>query len=100
MPKLEMRFAISQLWRCAFKDQLESVVNWNKLGIVNKYNDRPRVKWFDCDKTKKNINDEFSVMGYSLSTLDWRYTAWFNYNRHLCIPIIDMAPFDEEVSRV
>ena len=99
MPKLEMRFAISQLWRCGFKDQVETITNWTKRSIVDRQGDRPRARWLDCDRTT-NPEDQVSVMGYSLRTIDWRFTVWFHYNRHLCIPIIDIAPFDEEVSRI
>ena len=99
MPKLEMRFAISQMWRCGFKDQVETIANWTKRSIVDRQGDRPRARWLDCDRTT-NPEDQVSVMGYSLRTIDWRFTVWFHYNRHLCIPIIDIAPFDEEVSRI
>jgi hypothetical protein len=60
---------------------------------------RPRSQWFDCDKVTRP-DDEVSVMGYSLRTKDFRYTSWFHYNRIICLPILDVAPFDEEVNVV
>ena len=97
MPKLEMNFAISQLFRCTYKNQIEDIMKWEKVDMIKRQHERrPRAKWFDCDRTK-NPDDEFSVMGYSMRTIDYRYTAWFQYNRKFCVPILDLAPYDEEV---
>jgi hypothetical protein len=32
-----------------------------------------------------------------MRTIDFRYTAWFHYNRVKCIPTLDVAPFEEEL---
>lgn len=93
MPKLEMDFAISQSWRCAMMELVTKAEEWNKAG---RKGTRPRSQWFDCDKTR-NPDNELSIMGYSLRTNDFRYTSWFHYNRKMCIPILDVAPYDEEV---
>ena len=93
MPKLDMTFALSQSWRCAFINQVKKSSDWYKKGGKGT---RPISKWFDCDKTR-NPDNEVAVMGYSMRTPDFRYTAWFHYNRKLCLPILDVAPFDEEV---
>ena len=39
----------------------------------------------------------FSVMGYSIRTAKYRYTAWFFYSWTLALPILDVDPFEEEV---
>jgi hypothetical protein len=93
MPKLDMTFALSQSWRCAFVEQVKKSDNWYKEGGKGA---RPKSNWFDCDKTR-NPDNEIAVMGYSMRTPEYRYTAWFHYNRKLCLPILDVAPFDEEV---
>ena len=36
-------------------------------------------------------------MGYSLRTSEFRYTAWFHYNRPKAIPLLDVTPFAEEL---
>jgi hypothetical protein len=59
---------------------------------------RPFSKWFDCDKTlDPDANDEISVMGYSFRYTDFRYNAWFFYDRKLCLPLLDEPLYDEEV---
>lgn len=92
--KLEQNFAITQSWRCANKPQvMEAKANPN---VRLTKGGRMGSMWLDGDKTK-NPPDEICVMGYSMRTSDFRYTAWFHYNRHLCVPILDVAPFEEEV---
>lgn len=95
MPLLDQRFAISQSWRCAKISDVKKHAFWYKSGSKG---DRPYTRWFDCDKTvDPENNDQVSVMGYSLRTSDFRYNAWFQYDRKRCLPILDKAPFDEEV---
>jgi hypothetical protein len=36
-------------------------------------------------------------MGYSMRTLDYRYTAWLHFNRTGMIPYFDLQPFTEEL---
>lgn len=52
--------------------------------------------WRDCDKTN-HARDVFSVMGYSLRTKNYRYTAWFVFDRQLSLPKVDDDLFEEEV---
>jgi len=93
MPRLDMRFALSQSWRFTKVDLVKKAAAWVKEG---RKHPRPRSQWFDCDKTLQP-NDEVSLMGYSMRTNDFRYTSWYHYNRKLCLPIIDLAPYEEEV---
>jgi len=95
MPLLDQRFAISQSWRCAKISDVKKHAFWYKSGSKG---DRPYTRWFDCDKTvDPDNNDQVSVMGYSLRTNDFRYNAWFQYDRRNCLPILDKPLFDEEV---
>jgi hypothetical protein len=52
--------------------------------------------WADCDKTKSG-EGELRLMGYSMRTKDFRYTAWFHYNSALCLPLLDVALYAEEL---
>lgn len=94
MPTLEQTFAITQSWRCAKKDLIRNTLKWYKQGSKGK---RPHSKWMDCDKTNPDAEDETSIMGYSLRSNEFRYTAWFHYDRRYCLPLIDAALFDEEL---
>lgn len=98
--KLNMDYAISQNWRCARK---ELIMQAKTKQLASISSDKVQIKtprngqmWFDCDKTK-NPSNEISVMGYSMRSSKYRYTSWFHYDRIKCIPIIDVAPFEEEV---
>jgi hypothetical protein len=99
--KLDVDYAISQNWRCA---QKEKVIQAKKSQLSSLNSDKVQIKtprngqmWYDCDKTK-NPPNEISVMGYSMRSSKYRYTSWFHYDRVKCIPIIDVAPFEEEVT--
>lgn len=95
MPLLDQRFAISQSWRCAKQVDVKKNAFWHKSGAKG---DRPSTRWVDCDKTvDPDNNDQVSVMGYSLRSSDFRYNAWFHYDRKRCLPILDKPLFDEEV---
>ncbi len=90
--KFDHNFAISQLNRCAYKSKAQEMKK-----LANESPHAPRQHfWFDCER---NINppDQISLLGYSMRTIDFRYTAWFHYNRVKCIPTLDVAPFEEEL---
>jgi hypothetical protein len=111
---LDHTFAISQSWRCAPR----GIAIANQLkppglavgekgatdstgaplpALTAKKGIRRSSFWRDCDKTS-SPPDILSVMGYSMRTKDFRYTAWFHYDRKKALPILDVAPFEEEVS--
>ena len=89
-------FAISQSWRCANKDRVMKNQQAFKDSISKGTKPHRYSHWWDCDKTK-NPPDEISVMGYSLRTPEFRYTAWFHFNRPKALPLVDVAPFAEEL---
>eukprot|EP01041_Mallomonas_annulata_P008795 gene8795-18193_t len=88
LPLLDMDFAISQSWRCAPMDRL--VPDWHARLPV----------WTDCSRDD-NYNQkgakEICVMGYSMRTIDFRYTAWLYFNRTSMSTIFDKQPFEEEL---
>ena len=77
MPILEQNFAISQSTRCAIKSMIPAVVKPG--GKSDKKSPRKAI-WKDCDVDFKGSN-EVSLLGYSMRTPEYRYTAYFHYNR-------------------
>lgn len=53
--------------------------------------------WGDCDINKKNQRDEIVVMGYSMRTTDYRYTAYFYYNKTTERPDWWRPPYEQEL---
>eukprot|EP01041_Mallomonas_annulata_P003872 gene3872-7730_t len=86
---MDSYFALSQSWRCANRtllhapdrDWKESL--WKSCTIQDNYNE-------------KGAN-ELSLMGYSLRTTEFRYTAWLHFNRTIMQTLFDMPPYDEEL---
>lgn len=98
MPVLDHAFAITQSWRCAKKAMVAATIpspGAQHEGPTNQVQLRKNI-WRDCDKTQ-NPADEMSVMGYSMRTMEFRYTIWFHFNRVQAVPIMDIAPFAEEL---
>jgi hypothetical protein len=77
MPLLEHNFAISQATRCAFKNAIPDVV---KIGGKSEKKANRKGIWTDCNVDIKE-NNEISLLGYSMRTPEYRYTAYFHYNR-------------------
>ena len=90
MPLLSRDFAISQSWRCAKKDAIVKLAE-------DPMNHHIRNAWFECNNVEKNIDGEISMMGYSMRTVDYRYTTWFHFDRVNAKPFFDVAPFAEEL---
>ena len=103
-PKLDIPFAMTQSWRCASKPRVMELKNTNSRASKSSHvQSFVGNLWVDGDKTKNPpftpvVSDDICVMGYSMRASEFRYTGWFHYNRYLCVPIMDVAPFDEEVS--
>ena len=96
--RYKREFAISQSWRCSPHDIAVANKNQPITRSSGNVTDRPRreSQWVTCDKMliEKNV---LSIMGYSMRTKDFRYTAWYFYNQILALPIVDATPFEEEV---
>ena len=88
-------FSITQSLRCS-----PVLVNSSRgmtVAEIRSIQDNSRVSsWKDCDRTKPK---EFilSVMGYSLRSKQFRYTAWFLFDLVLVLPKMDEGIFEEEV---
>lgn len=79
-------FSISQFWRCLPKQDLQKL-NTTTGEILN-HNDRITPVFYDCDMNEKNHNSasHLMIMGYSMRTLKYRYTAWLQFNSSTLSP--------------
>eukprot|EP01041_Mallomonas_annulata_P006908 gene6908-14023_t len=89
MPMVDKFFAISQLWRCANKTLLDAPDrDWDKS------------LWTSCslfDNYNEKGMEELSIMGYSMRTTEFRYTAWMPFNRTSMGIRWDVPIYDEEL---
>ena len=90
MPTLNHTFALSQTWRCALKVNagLDS-----RKGKANGQN----VVWDACNVDTIDVSKEVSVMGYSMRTLDFRYTMYVHMLRPHRLPMWNETIFAEEL---
>lgn len=89
MPVLPLTFALSQTWKCIVKAQ-------SHIDVRNHDHLRRHKLWKDCDINNRT-QGETSVMGYSMRTALFRYTAWVHFDRSLLLPIWDQRLFAEEL---
>ena len=96
---LPRQFAISQSWRCSPQrialDNKNDIHGFNFSDAAKLAKRKRQSKWLDCDKTKSPPN-EMSLMGYSVRTSIYRYTAWYLFDRAAAKPLINEPPFEEE----
>lgn len=88
-------FSITQSLRCS--PVFENSSRGMTATELQNMQDNARVSlWTNCDrlKPKEYIS---SVMGYSLRSKEYRYTAWFHFDLELVLPKIDEGIFEEEV---
>jgi hypothetical protein len=105
MPVLEHNFALSQAIRCASYDKVKDHIATRYRHGANKAGggaDTHKVirqaHWNDCDVTDKKKNKEdFTTLGYSMRTPEYRYTVYFLFNRTTQMPELDKPPFEEEL---
>ena len=95
-------FSITQCWRCSPKAKAMNYRNANLSmsgSLVSNHDKVERfASWGECDRMSKDPNI-LSVMGYSMRTRDYRYTAWFHYDRDKALPLTDVPLFEVEVRR-
>eukprot|EP00596_Hydrurales_sp_CCMP1899_P000485 CAMPEP_0119043528 /NCGR_PEP_ID=MMETSP1177-20130426/23099_1 /TAXON_ID=2985 /ORGANISM="Ochromonas sp, Strain CCMP1899" /LENGTH=555 /DNA_ID=CAMNT_0007011825 /DNA_START=312 /DNA_END=1979 /DNA_ORIENTATION=+ len=91
MPTLNHTFALSQTWRCAPKDKALRDQRVD-LGAAEGLR-----QWDACSVDKIDHWTETSVMGYSMRTLDFRYTMYIPFLRPHRIPIFEEPIFAEEL---
>lgn len=89
MPVLNQTFALSQVWRCARNE--DTMVDSRIDSTVSQH----EVRWDSCDIEERK--GETSLMGYSMRTLDFRYTMYIPFLRPHQLPIWDLPIFSEEL---
>lgn len=101
-------FAISQVWYCAPKKliQQEEIEYYKRrenfnmtlnLNNETKYEKPVRSYYWRTCNVDLAPDDEMSILGYSMRTIEYRYTAWFHFDRVLKLPMLDTIPFKEEL---
>ncbi|KAJ1413362.1 hypothetical protein B484DRAFT_402065 [Ochromonadaceae sp. CCMP2298] len=105
MPYFAQDFAMSQVIRCAPKNRVSArsvevlAQRSNKTGgskMLSKPIQRQAV-WNDCDVKKVNPT-ELTLLGYSMRTLEYRYTAYYPFNRTQLRPDLRSSePYEEEL---
>lgn len=99
MPKFEHDFAISQVIRCAPMNQIPmrmEVVHNKTKGEYHQIGPRKAI-WNDCGNIHQHNPKEMSLLGYSMRTLEYRYTAYYPYPRNIGRPNISSIPYEEEL---
>lgn len=99
-------FAISQVIRCAPKDRVPNPATAPHRQRTPEHKEQreapsPRsAMWNDCETRKHNAN-EMSLLGYSMRTLEYRYTAYYPFNRTIQRPELSAGlstvPYEEEL---
>ena len=101
--KYNRNFSITQSWRCSPKiialNNRNDPVKLNATRTVSSRVVGRTSAWVDCDKSKYSPQT-ISIMGYSIRTWEFRYTAWFHYDWDKALPILDQPLFEEEVGHV
>ena len=96
MPYLNQTFAITQTWRCA------DVEDGYKDPRTDSTVPRTHKPWEVCSvkatRSKSfNISSEISLMGYSMRTLDFRYTTYIHFHRLHLLPELTKPLYAEEL---
>lgn len=98
MPILEHNFALSQVIRCAPKQQVLQAIK-----ARSEANGKDRIQrshfWNDCDINRKGkgTENEVIVLGYAMRTPEFRYIVYFHFNRSTELPMLNLPPFVEEL---
>lgn len=93
MPEMKMKFALSQKIRCADRKKLEEYTIARSTGVLTK---RKGFVWGDCDLLRKP-QDVLAVMGYSMRTIQYRYTSYYYYNLSTSRPELSSSPYSQEL---
>lgn len=113
MPKFAHDFAISQVIRCAPLDRIPNrataphrqIHTAESKGLqADGGHAQRQVMWNDCE-TRKHNDKEMSLLGYSMRTLEYRYTAYYPFDRKIQRPIVSLnaangsatIPYEEEL---
>ena len=94
-------FAITQFWRCLEKRGFKDIdLDIRSNGLLRDRKSRKSPMWQDCSMDEVNWNtdslikgklllnkDQIMLMGYSMRTVDFRYTAWIDFNSSSLEPV-------------
>lgn len=89
MPMLPQTFGLSQTWKCA-------VAAMSHIDVRNYSHMRREKLWKDCDINNRT-DAETSIMGYSMRSSAFRYTAWVHIDRQHLFPDWGRELFEEEL---
>ena len=95
--QLKRNFAITQMWNCAEDKNVEierEIREGNGKKAPSKIK-RLSNTWIACDHRPDNT--QYSVMGYSIRTPEWRYTAHIHFDKRRLVPYYEKELFDEEL---
>jgi hypothetical protein len=84
MPVLPKRIAVTQAIRCAQQKDLQRVKDLSLFSSASSSEERNHLLsnlWETCDILHRE--DEVCLMGYSIRTKSFRYTAYLPYNRRI-----------------
>ena len=89
-------FAITQFWRCLDKNDFNKI-NMNTGTVVDTVSNVSPIfgdcsmdeKSWNTDSKKGTSKNNLMLMGYSMRTVDYRYTAWIHFNSSSLTPILD-----------
>jgi len=95
--QLKRNFAVTQMWNCAEDKNVEVE---REIRERNSDESPSKVKrlsntWIACDHRPDNT--QYSVMGYSIRTPEWRYTAHIHFDKKRLVPYYKKELFDEEL---
>jgi hypothetical protein len=108
MPRFAHDFAISQVIRCAPLDRIPNRATaphrQHSAEAKGEGHAQRSPMWNDCE-TKKHNDNEMSLLGYSMRTLEYRYTAYYPFNRKTQKPEVSLTaangtatvPYEEEL---
>ena len=85
-------FSLTQFWRCLPYEEF-SMIN-TSTGTVFDHNAKVVAFFRDCSMDEKSYNypdKHLMIMGYSMRTLEYRYTAWLHFNASTLKPVWDPA---------
>ena len=83
-------YAVTQMFKCAKKEDL-----WINPRVYTHKPFRKRI-FGECDIHNTTNTEEFAVMGYSLRSKLYRYTAWIPFDRKILMPFYDEPIYAEE----
>lgn len=96
LPMLEHNFAISQTLRCAPIKEIPPRISRGSSASHAKDKPARKAIWRDCDLAKHEP-ELLTLLGYAMRTPEYRYVAYFHFNRSTQLPDTARPPYEEEL---